>query len=167
MRSYLSANSYRIAEVTTDYNDWAWSGAFERCAAQQDRKSMEWLTGHVLESADRRLRRTNLISERMLHFRIPQILLVHFNPFTASTLGGILEHWRTEGVQFISLDEALAQPIYRFDPKGPHRDGLLLLDEIAGSLGINLAEDTNANYTTPHLNEICKAPSPAQKAATP
>jgi peptidoglycan/xylan/chitin deacetylase (PgdA/CDA1 family) len=162
VHSYLSANRYRVAEVTTDYNDWAWSVAFDRCTAQQDRKSTVWLTGHVLESADRRLRRTNLISERMLHFRIPQILLLHFNSFTARTLGGILEHWRKEGVQFVSLDEALAQPIYRFDPKGTRQAGLLFLDKIALSLGINLVEDTNANYTTAHLNEICKAPAPAR-----
>ena len=128
VRRNLGENGYGIAEVTTDYNDWAWSGAFDRCTAQQDRKSSEWLMGHVLESADRRLRRTNLISERMLHYRIPQILLVHFNPFTASTLGRILEHWRAEGVQFVSLDEALAQPIYQFSPKRLHRKGLLFLD---------------------------------------
>lgn len=164
VRGYLDANGYGIAEVTTDWNDWAWSGAFDRCTAQQDRKSIKWLTDHVLESADRRLRRSNLVSEEMLHFRIPQILLVHFSPFTASTLGAILEHWKTEGVQFVSLDEAQAQPIYQFDPKRLHRKGVLFLDEIAGSLGIDIVEDTNTDYMPAHLNEICKATSPAQKS---
>src|SRR5262249_49237847 len=102
----------------------------------------------------------------MLHFRIPQILLIHFNPFTASTLGRILEHWRKEGVQFVSLEDALAQPIYRFDPKSYHRDGAPFLDQVAKLLGINFAEDTNNDYRPAHLTEIGPPPTTA-KAATP
>jgi len=38
--------------------------------------------------------------------------------------------------------------------------------EIAGSLGIDIVEeDTNPNYLTAHLNQICQARSP--KAAPP
>jgi hypothetical protein len=104
VRKYLFRNGYTIAEVTTDYFDWAWDGAFYRCDSRQDKKATEWLKSHIVDSADRQLRSTNLASERLLHRRITQILLIHFNVFTTTTLGGILQHWREEGVQFVSLD---------------------------------------------------------------
>jgi hypothetical protein len=159
VRKYLFRNGYTIA-VTTDYFDWVWDGAFYRCDSRQDKKATEWLKSHIIDSADRQLRSTNLASERLLHRRISQILLVHFNAFTTTTLGGILQHWREEGVQFVSLDEALTDPIYRFDPRFVSEVGRGFLDQIAGRLGGSVRSNDDNLYSPAQLNEICKA-SPA------
>ncbi len=159
VRKYLSENGYRIAEVTTDYFDWEWNAAFNRCTSQQDEKSIAWLKSHIADSADRHLRRTNLASERLFDRRIPQIVLIHLNVFNAITLGPILKHWKDEGVQFVSLDETLADPVYRFDPKGAYEGGMTFLDQIAESHGVHLEDFDDHIYTPARLNEVCKAPS--------
>ena len=66
---YLFRNGYTIA-VTTDYFDWVWDGAFYRCDSRQDKKATEWLKSHIIDSADRQLRSTNLASERLLHLAL-------------------------------------------------------------------------------------------------
>lgn len=93
VRNYLAQNHYRIADVTADYFDWAWSEAFYRCRERHDQKSIEWLKGHVMESADSQLSTANQLSERMLRARITQIILIHFNVFNADSLGLLLKHW--------------------------------------------------------------------------
>jgi len=157
IRKYLSENGYRIAEVTTDYFDWAWNAAFNRCTRQQDEKSIAWLKDHIGDSADRHLRGSNAASEYLLNRRIPQILLVHVNAFNAMTLGPILKHWKEEGVQFVSLDETLADPIYRFDPRFVYEGGRTFLTQIAESRGLGIAKFDDSTYTIERVNEVCKA----------
>ena len=156
VRKYLSDNRYRIAEVTTDYFDWAWDAAFDRCTAQHGEKSIEWLKSHIADSADRQLREANLVSEHLFHSRICQIVLVHFNTITSQTLGAILKHWKEEGVQFVTLDKALAERIYRLDPKYAYPGGRSFLGQIAESLGIDLSVYGKPRYSTASLSEVCK-----------
>jgi peptidoglycan-N-acetylglucosamine deacetylase len=162
VRQYLSKNDYRIAEVTVDYFDWAWNAAFNRCTTQQDEKSIAWLKDHIGDSADRHLRGSNAVSDYLLNRRIPHILLVHINAFNAMTLGPIIKHWKGEGVQFVSLDETLADPIYKFDPKFAYEGGLTFLDQIAESRGLGIAKYDDNIYTMERLNQVCRAP-PAAK----
>jgi peptidoglycan/xylan/chitin deacetylase (PgdA/CDA1 family) len=163
VRKYLFENHYTIAEVTTDYFDWAWGAAFARCQSQHDEKSIAWLKSHITESADAELRATSVTSQRLLHQSLTQILLVHLNAFTAMTLGEILRHWRAEGVQFVSLDEALAEPIYRFDSKSVSNEGRTFLEQIAELLGGSVQSAHDTFYTPPSLNEVCKDVPPPHK----
>ena len=48
---------------------------------------------------------------------IPHILLIHVGAFTALTLDAVLKDWRSRGVEFISLEEALADPSIRVREK--------------------------------------------------
>jgi len=160
VRKYLSENGYRVAEVTTDYFDWAWNAAFNRCTIQEDVKSIGWLKDHIGDSADRHLRGSNTVSEYLLNRRVPQIVLIHINAFTAMTLGSILKHWKEQGVQLVSLDETLADPIYQFDPKFAYDGGRTFLAQIAESRGLGIANFDDTIYTIARLGEVCKA-SPA------
>jgi peptidoglycan/xylan/chitin deacetylase (PgdA/CDA1 family) len=159
VRKYLAQNGYRIAEVTTDYFDWAWNDAYDRCASQHDEKSIQWLKDHVTETADRQLRSVNSVSERLLRHRIPQIVLIHLNVFTAITLGNVLQQWKKEGVQFIALDEATREPIFRFDPKFTSSGGRDFLTQIAGALGGIPPDYKDHNSTLARLDDVCKRPA--------
>lgn len=157
IRAYLAKNHYRIAEVTADYYDWAWTDAYTRCLAQHDDKSMEWLKGHVVESADRHLRSANAISELLFNRRIPQILLIHDGSFDVLTLDAIVKQWRKEGVQFISLDEALADPAYQINPNFAYTDGRNFLEQVADSRRVDVGALDDSIYTIERLNDVCKA----------
>ena len=157
VRTYLARNGYRIAEVTTDYYDWAWTDAYTRCLSQHDDKSIAWLEGHVVDSADRHLRSANGVSELLFKRRIPHILLIHDGSFDVLTLDAILKQWRKEGVQFVSLDVALADPVYQINPNFAYSDGRNFLEMIADSRHVGIDALHDSLYTIERINAVCKA----------
>jgi peptidoglycan-N-acetylglucosamine deacetylase len=157
VRAYLARQGYQIAEVTTDYYDWAWTDAYTRCLSARDQKSIDWMKASIGESADQHLRASDEISMRLFGHRIPHILLMHDGSFDVLTLDGILKHWRAEGVQFISLKEALADPVYAINPNYAYKDGMNLLEQIAAARHVDIDDLEPAAYSIDQLNEICKA----------
>lgn len=159
VRTYLAQNSYRIAEVTMDYNDWAWNDAYFRCLAQHDGASVEWLKSHLIENADRHLRGANAISEMLFKRRIPQILLLHDGAFDLLTLDMVLKHWRGQGVKFVSLDEALADPVYNINPNFAYDGSFDFLKQIAESRHVDISDLYDSIYTVHNLGRICNGTS--------
>jgi len=156
VRAYLSKNGYRIAEVTTDYSDWVWNAAYIRCLSKHDKNSISWLKDHVVDSADRHVHGVDAASGYLLNRPIPQILLVHVIAFNSITLDAVLKHLRGEGVQFVSLDEVLADPAYNINPNYAYDGGRTFLDQIAESRGLGIRRFDDAEYTTERLDEVCK-----------
>jgi peptidoglycan/xylan/chitin deacetylase (PgdA/CDA1 family) len=155
VREYLAANGYRIAEVTIDYDDWAWTDAYTRCLAKHDDKTVQWLKDHVTESADRTLRDSTSNAKLLFNRQIPQILLIHIAVFNTLTLDKILKDWRAKGVQFVSLDEALSDPVYSINPNLAYDGGRSFLEQIAEARKIPIAQADSA-YSVENLNKICK-----------
>ena len=155
VRAYLASNGYRIAEVTIDYDDWAWTDAYARCVAQHDDKTVQWLKDHVAESADRNLRDSNTNAKLLFNRQIPQILLIHIALFNTVTLDKILKSWRAKGVQFVSLDEALSDPVYAINPNLTYEGGRGFLEQIAEARKISITQE-DPTYSIESLNKICK-----------
>jgi len=138
VRRYLLNNGYQIAQVTIDYNDWAWNEAYVRCLARHDRNSIAWLTKQVAEHSQRAARWARRISKLLFKRDIAQILLVHDTPFAAVTLGAVLTDFRRQGVALISLDEARKDPAYRIDPNYMYSGGLSFLAQVAASRNVDI-----------------------------
>ena len=43
VRGYLSQHGYRVAEVTLDFEDYAWNDAYGRCSAMKNDAAIAWL----------------------------------------------------------------------------------------------------------------------------
>ena len=156
VRAYLNEKGYRIAEVTTDYNDWAWNCAYARGLFQRNDAEMAWLTNHVAESADRHLRSSSDTAKRLFGRDIPHIMLIHMCHFTALTLDSLLRRWHDEGVEFVSLEAALADPVYSINPNIAYKNGLHFLDQIATSRNIKLQELDDIPYSLDGLKHVCR-----------
>ena len=155
VRAYLAANGYRIAEVTIDYYDWEWADAYSRCLDKHDDKSIQWLKDHVAESADRFLHASSANAKLLFNRDIPQILLVHITLFNALTLDKILKHWRAQGVQFVSLDEALSDPVYAMNPDLVSEGGRSFLEQFAEARKVGITPE-DPTYSFESLNKMCK-----------
>jgi peptidoglycan-N-acetylglucosamine deacetylase len=116
VRAYLNQEHYVIAQVTTQYYDWAWTRAYVRCLGQNDRANIQWLKSNVSIAANIALRQSTALACRLFGHDIPLILLVHPSGFTAQTLDSVLAGLRAQGVRFITFDEAATDPAYRADP---------------------------------------------------
>lgn len=167
VRSYLLKNDYRIAEVTIDYDDWAWNAAYIRCVTQHDSKSIAWLKAHIADDAERRLRESKAEAKLLFGRDVAQILLVHDGVFDAVMLNTILRGFRSQGVKFITLDQALADPAYKIDPGRPYDGGLTFLEQIAEVRKVSLDSVGEDPYTVDKLNEICKQAPATQHPHVP
>jgi ketosteroid isomerase-like protein/peptidoglycan/xylan/chitin deacetylase (PgdA/CDA1 family) len=51
VRAYLRDHGYRVAQVSLDFEDYAWNDAYGRCVAKKDDASISWLKQSYLETA--------------------------------------------------------------------------------------------------------------------
>jgi peptidoglycan/xylan/chitin deacetylase (PgdA/CDA1 family) len=166
VRAYLAQKGYRVAQVTTNYDDWAWTSAYVRCLEREDTASIDWLKRHVADSANRHLLDSRALARRLFHRDIPQILLLHTGAFTALSLDSILKNWRAQGVKFIPLEQALADPAYGINPNIPDEcaactgdHGRPFLEQIALARGVEMKLLKDVTYTADRMGKVCRASS--------
>jgi peptidoglycan/xylan/chitin deacetylase (PgdA/CDA1 family) len=156
VREYLAGKGYLIAQVTVDYLDWAWAGAYVRCTANKDEAMVRWLREHVVEAARRHARHSQKVAKLVLGRDIRHILVLHISAFNALTLPNVLSALQADGVKFIDLQTAMNDPIYRINPNLPIPDGRTFLEQLVEVR--NLANPFGEQqYTIEKLAELCKS----------
>jgi peptidoglycan/xylan/chitin deacetylase (PgdA/CDA1 family) len=116
VRAWLFAHGYKIAEVSMDFEDYLWNEPYARCAANHDEASIAKLHDSYLAVADQYYRIFRELSQLVYGRDVKYVLLMHVGAFDARILPELLALYRAKGVQFISLQDALADPAYRDDP---------------------------------------------------
>ena len=116
VRSYLKDRGYKIAEVTDDFEDWAWNDPYARCKAKGDQKAINILKASYLRSARERFLQDDIISRFVFKRDVPKILLLHMGAFDAEMLPSLLRMYQGHGVTFIPLSEAIRDVAYTTDP---------------------------------------------------
>lgn len=129
VRTYLDEHGYNVAQVTIDFQDYAWNEPYVRCVAKGDTKAIEWLKASYLGAA------TESISlgqkrARMLYGRdIKHVLLLHIGAFDSVMLPVLLGQLTDQGVHFVSLRDAAEDPAFRGDPGATRPHGGTLLEQ--------------------------------------
>jgi peptidoglycan-N-acetylglucosamine deacetylase len=157
VRRHLFEKGYKIAQVTIDYNDWAWNDAYTRCVMNHDHESIAWLKANIMQEAGRSLESSHALAKLLFGRDIAHILLIHVGAFDALMLDPILTNFRARGVNFVTLDEALTDPVYQIDPKYVFEGGRGFLEQIVearhADTGGVLREPL---YSVPRLGQVCK-----------
>lgn len=128
VRTYLHKHGYKIAHVTLDFQDYAWSAPYARCVAAGDSKAIEWLKTSYLDAAREYISLGQRMAYMLYGRNIKHVLLLHVGAFDSIMLPALLAQLKQQGVHFVSLRDAAADPAYRDDPDtdgGSMLDGLL------------------------------------------
>ena len=133
VRAWLSAHNYRIAEVSIDFQDWAWDDAYGRCARTHDTKAIARLHDTYLQAAAQSVTAFRALSQTLYGRDIPYILLMHVGSFDARMMPDLIAQFRAEGFAFITLPEAAGDQAYAFDPAVPTRGGSTFLEQVAAA----------------------------------
>jgi len=160
VRDYLSAHHYAIAEVTTDYSDWAWNAAYTRCRGQHNHQAIAWLEAHIGDAALTRVREESAAARRLFGRDADQIMLVHDNALESLMLASTLRKLRAAGVVLVTLDEARKDPTYQINPDITTQGGRAFFDQIGDQRRVDLSAFEESVYTVPKLNAICPTPPP-------
>jgi peptidoglycan/xylan/chitin deacetylase (PgdA/CDA1 family) len=113
LRHDLRVHHDTLARVSIDFDDWAFSVPFERCVSAGDPAQTALLQKAYVEHGVSHLVWADIASRSLLGRTMPHVLLLHANPVTAASLDELLKAYDARGVQYVSLGEALRDPIYR------------------------------------------------------
>lgn len=112
-KAFLNRRGYQIAPVTIDNGEWMYGGAYAHAYLAGDEAAMQTLgedyVRYMLEVVAYYQRQAELIVGEA----IPQVLLIHAYALNAAYLGRLLTALEQDGVQWISLDEAVSHPAYQ------------------------------------------------------
>ena len=133
VRVHLSERGYRVAQVTLDFEDYAWNDAYVRCKAKQDSDAISWLKQSYLETAKQYVRLGR--EEQIIAFghEVPNVMLLHANAFTTLILPDLITQLGDEGFSFASLPDVESDPVYARDPDASLRFGGTLPDQFMDS----------------------------------
>jgi peptidoglycan/xylan/chitin deacetylase (PgdA/CDA1 family) len=51
VRAWLKGHGYRVAQVTLDFEDYAWNAPYARCVAKNNQQAIAWLKSSYLDTA--------------------------------------------------------------------------------------------------------------------
>jgi peptidoglycan/xylan/chitin deacetylase (PgdA/CDA1 family) len=116
VRSYLHEHSYRVAQVTLSFADYAWNDAYARCSIKPDAEAIAWLKQSYLEDAAEYVQLGREESRIAFGHEIPHVMLLHATAFTTLMLPNLVDLLRKQGFRFAALAEVEQDPAYALDP---------------------------------------------------
>ncbi len=154
VRAYLKDHGYRIAQVTLDFQDWAWNGSYARCLAKNDSKSIEQLKTMYVNSASEFLDLGPKLANIVYGRDIKHVLLLHVGGFETVMLPHLLELLKQRGFKLVTLPEAESDPAYNSDPDIVLNEGGTLLEEMMVSK--HLPMPVHAPVPIAQLESMCQ-----------
>jgi peptidoglycan/xylan/chitin deacetylase (PgdA/CDA1 family) len=115
LRREIEKRAYRLAPVTIDFYDWAYQPAHARCLAKNDEKAIAALREDYLDQASAALLWSDAAARELAGRPTKQVLLLHVGHFSSLMMDELLSLYEKRGARFITLDEALADPIVSGD----------------------------------------------------
>lgn len=100
------------ARVTVDTSDWLLATAYGHALEAGDGARRLAIARDFVRHVRAAVSHADAVAQRKLNRRVPLVLLLHANSLVANHLDEALLALRDDGVKFVTLDEALADPVY-------------------------------------------------------
>lgn len=153
VRGWLTAHGYRVAEVSMDFQDYLWNEPYARCAAKHDEAAISQLHDTYLATADLYMGVYRELAHRLYGRDVPYVLLMHAGAFDARMLPELVALFRSRGVQFITLEQAMADPVYQADPRVATPGGNTFNEMVAATRNVPVPD---AKEPEELLNHLCR-----------
>jgi peptidoglycan/xylan/chitin deacetylase (PgdA/CDA1 family) len=133
VRGYLQKSGYQIAQVSLDFEDYLWNAPYARCVTKKDNQSIDTLRASYLATADQYITVYRELTHTLYGRDIPYVLLMHIGGFDAKMLPDLIDLFRRRGFTFITLPEAMKDPVYREDPDMALKYGGAFQEQVAAA----------------------------------
>lgn len=154
VRKYLHEHGYRVAQVSIDFQDWAWNDPYARCMSKQDSQMVQWLKSSYLSMAMEYVSLGQKMAVMLFGKDIRHVLLLHIGAFDSVMLPALLDSLQKQGFNFVSLQEAEEDPAYQTDPDAALSTGGTLLEQMVESK--HLDYPPHAELPLEKLDSICR-----------
>jgi peptidoglycan/xylan/chitin deacetylase (PgdA/CDA1 family) len=160
---FIAERGYQIAPITIDIFDWMFRLAYANAITQRDAEMAKRVAAEYLKFADAKLDFSERTTNELFGRPIKHILLLHANELNADNFDQLIAVFKARGYRFISLEEALTDPIYKLPDKYlPVSDWL---GQWAFSQGKSFAGPKVPDFIQKIWDESQGPPSPAQLTA--
>jgi len=113
VNAHLDKRGYTVAEVTSMLHEWEWNRAYKNFLESNDRNGIAFLKQSFLDFCVAQIRYDMECAKKWFGADFYGITLGHFIPFFAEIADDLFARLLEEGVQFIPLEEATSDPIYK------------------------------------------------------
>jgi len=129
VRNWLFDHSYRIAQVTLNFQDDDWDDPYGRCLAKHDEAGIAWLKQSYMENAVEFIRVGREEEKIAFGHEVPNVLLLHETDFTTLMLPSLIKLLRSEGFRFAPLAKIERNRVYAMNPNFGDPGGGTLPDQ--------------------------------------
>jgi len=124
-QKFIAERGYRAVPVTVDTMDWMFLAAYFKALQEKDKELRKQVSDDYLKFAGARIDAAEKTSNELFGRNIKHLLLLHANELNADNFEALLGVLTSKGYQFITVDEALKDEVYRFpDRYAPTSDWL-------------------------------------------
>lgn len=135
VQRWLAERGYRVAPVTIDNAEYVYARAYDRLIAKGDAGGAESLAVEYVSYMQEMIEYYERQSGDLVGYRMPQVLLLHANRLNSVALTSLLGRLAARGYQFITLEEALRDPVYVLPDHYFGRGGISWIRRWALTLG--------------------------------
>ena len=121
VEEYLMRSGYLSSPLSAWFYDHAWIVPHWRACKLADKDAIGYLKRTFVETAVDQFRRQAAAARQMFGRDPAHIWLVHGSPIGGECIGEILDAFAAANVRFISLEEAMLDPIYKTQPVITHK----------------------------------------------
>ena len=132
---FLREQNYAVAPNTITYQDYTFSGAYESALQNDDDGLAQKIREAYLAYTLTKWKTAEQQARDLFGRNIKHILMVHANRLNADVFGQVLRMMRDRGYTFISIDQALKDPVYSRPDTYDGKVGVTWLSRWAAELG--------------------------------
>ncbi len=108
----LADLGYRNVPVSIDNDEWRFNADYVKALSEGDRTAAEQIATRYLEHMQERTAHFQKLAQDKFGRDVKHILLLHMNRINADNLGVLLDQYAEDGWSFITVEHALADPVY-------------------------------------------------------
>ena len=151
---FLEDQGYRVAQVTMNFDDYAYNDPYTRCTAKNDTAALGWLRQSYLQRAGASIDASQEMASRIYGRDIAHVMLLHIGGFQTVMLPALLELLEQKGFRLVTLPEAQSDPVYAVDPDQALPTGVTLLDQMM--VARRIQPPATADDTLTRLAGLCR-----------
>jgi peptidoglycan/xylan/chitin deacetylase (PgdA/CDA1 family) len=151
---FLRDRGYRVAQVTLNFDDWAFNDPYVRCLAKNDAAAVEWMKEAYLRRALDSLSADVERARRVFGRDIAHVMLLHLGGLQTVMLPRLLGLLEERGFELVTLQEAQSNPAYAVEVDRPFPSGAAWLDQVAAIRGLQTPRAPDD--TLARLSRLCK-----------
>lgn len=153
VRAMLTKRGYRVAQVTLDFNDYAYNAPYARCITLNDRDAIAWLQQSYEERAAESLVRGRSEARALFGRDISHVLLLHIGAFETVMLPRLLDLLKQHEFSLTTLEDAQADATYGIVPDTGGVWSGTLLEQIAAA---RRRPPPSSNDVFARLDALCR-----------